>query len=42
MKSVKTFIVEFKSGRIEKVFASSVNDLKEMITWDMVKTYKTI
>jgi hypothetical protein len=42
MKTVKTFIVQFKSGRIEKVFASSVNDLKEMITWDMVKTYKTI
>jgi hypothetical protein len=42
MKTVKTFIVEFKSGRIEKVFANSVNDLKEMITWDMVKTYKTI
>jgi len=42
MKTVKTFIVQFKSGRIEKVFASSVNDLKEMINWGMVKTFKTI
>jgi hypothetical protein len=42
MKTVKTFVVEFKSGRIEKVFASSLEDLKQMITFDMVKTYKVI
>jgi hypothetical protein len=34
MKAVKTYIVTFKSGRIERVFAYSIADLKEMINFD--------
>jgi len=33
MKKTNTYIVTFKSGRIEKLFAYSIKDLKKMITF---------
>jgi hypothetical protein len=37
MKTVKTFLITYKSGRVEKIFATSLEDLKEMVTWQSVK-----
>jgi hypothetical protein len=42
MKTVKTFLITYKSGRVEKIFANSLEDLKQMVTWQNVKEFTLI
>lgn len=36
MSTVKTFIIEFKSGRRDRVFAKDIQDLKTMCNYELV------
>lgn len=42
MKIGKTFVVEFKSGRIDKIFAWDLKDLETRCNFELVVKYKEI
>jgi hypothetical protein len=42
MKAINTYVLEFKSGRIEKVFAKDLKELRLMVTWGNVSKYTKI